>query len=174
MTVADLKRNALGKVFILQQTGIHKDGLAPRLRGERKCVKVQSNALAFSNGEIQSYLYLPKASLIEYTGTELKTYKPGYREPNAEERKALKEWEEIESTDEYRKQQQEDAYTDGSQCYYKEKSFFKSRKMEYLMGLHEERGLYLDMHRKYNGLSDFIRDAKIKGELELAYTIKEA
>lgn len=148
------------------------ENLIPLLQGKRKMVDSNSVAIFFLNAEgKKSELQLPKASLVEYTDDRLTLYYPGYRKPNTEEQKALDEWNKIRETKEFKDQLEIDCLTDGSSTYYREKWFFEDRNLNYLRGLDEERGLKLDFNRKNSGCEDFIRDANIRGEVDMQYKL---
>lgn len=142
------------------------------MQGKRKIGKVQSNGvyLINENGK-KSFLELAKASLMEYTEDELRIYNAGYREMTEKEKQVMKEWETISNTEDYKKQAQIDAMSDGSSTYYTEKIFFTDKKMEYLMGT-SNGAKNLIFSKYYNGEKECIRDENVKGEVILAYKVE--
>lgn len=174
-TLADLKRDAKAGTISLEllPVGHWADGVADRVKGIRKVVGANSVGITLerADGKGTSACDIKKASLIEYTDDSLKIYYAGYREPTVEEKAVLKEWESISSTAEFKERALYDAMTDCSTTYWQEKSFFDRKGMLYLMGYEEQRGCRLDINRKSNGDTAFIRDDKIKGEIELEYKV---
>lgn len=179
-SVAQLKRDARdGVIFgiMTMRAGkrISQDALPERLRGSRKLIGSNSVSLAFENKtdpSKPSCVWLPKASLIEYTDTYLRIYSPGYREPNEAEQKVLDQWRDIEHTERYQKQLETDCLTDGFSSYYQKLSFFRKHDMEYLMGAIKQRGLILDWNKRNAGEKAFIQDENIKGKISLEYQIE--
>lgn len=147
--------------------------LPERLTGIRKVSKVQTNGFYLMNDKTQraSWFDFPKASLMNYTDNSLTIYMAGYRSPNEHEKAILSEWENIASSQEYKKQSEIDLLTDGSSTYWKKKSFFENRNALYLMGLDSQRGLKLDFNKLNSGDSDFIRDESIKGDIAFIYRV---
>lgn len=143
-----------------------------KLQGKRKVGKVQSNGLYLinENGD-KSFLELAKASLMEYTGNELRVYNAGCREMTEKEKQVMKEWEKISNTEDYKRQAQIDAMSDGSSTYYTEKRFFTNKKMEYLMGV-SNRAKNLIFSKYHNGEKECIRDENVKGEVILIYKVE--
>lgn len=146
--------------------------LPTHMQGKRKVVKANTVSLKLQNkdGKV-STLDIPKATLIEYMYDTLIIYDAGYRKPTSLEQKILNEWGNIEKTKEYKEQCINDAYSDGSSSYWKEKAFFKKHNAEYLMGLEMEKGLLLDFNRRKDGKENFIKDEKIKGKPILKYNV---
>ena len=179
-SVAQLKRDAkegiLSAVMTMRNDeSISQEALPERMQGNRKIINSNTTALMFENPvepSKPSYVWLPKASLIEYTDTYLRIYSPGYREPTETEQKVLDEWKEIEQTEEYQKQLETDCLTDGSVTYYQKLGFFRSHDMEYLMGTTKQRGLSVDFNRRNTGEKAFIQDENIRGEISLEYQIE--
>lgn len=176
-SVAQLKKDAKsGKLeaMMVIKLGekVDQNDLPKVARGWRRIVNSNTKNIMFQTGNRISYLEIPKASLVEYTDNDLKIYYAGYREPNESEKRILKEWNEIASTEGYKKELEDDLYTDGSTTFYREQWFFQRHNAEYLMGLHYQRGMKLDFCRRANGDKNFIYDEKIKGEICMEYKIR--
>ena len=125
----------------------------------RPITKVQSNAIKLDN----SYLYLPEtAKLVEYEDNKFRFYEAGERDYNEVELKALEEWKKITETEEYQRQSYQDAMTDTSLTYWKQKVFWERKGMKYMF--YEKQG---GLERNHN--TDKIRDTSIKGELLFEY-----
>lgn len=123
--------------------------LPTHMQGKRKVIKANTVSLKLQNkdGKV-STLDIPKATLIEYMYDTLIIYDAGYRKPTSN-----------------------DAYSDGSSSYWKEKAFFKKHNATYLMGFEMEHGLLLDFNRRKDGKENFIKDEKIKGKPILKYDV---
>lgn len=179
-SVAQLKREAKEGIIsavITMRDGesIAQDALPERMRGSRKIINSNTTALMFENPvepTKPSYVWLPKASLIEYTDTYLRIYSPGYREPTETEQKVLDQWKAIEQTERYQKQLEIDCLTDGSATYYEQLNYFRKHDMEYLMGSTKQRGLRVDFNRRNAGEKAFIQDENIRGKISLEYQIE--
>lgn len=175
MTVAELKRNAKsGKLSMeLLQEGMWADGLPNRLKGIRPCVGVNSTHLILkaADSEKRSQCDIPRASLVEYTGTTLKIYYPGLRAPTALEKAALDEWDKITETPDFKERVHRDMLTDGWSTHRQKEKFFQDKGMYYLTGFQEEKGLLLVLDKKARGEAAYIRDKSIKGDLQLSYKI---
>lgn len=156
-TLADLKRiMKIGqKCILLERFGELKNE-------EREVIKAQTNAWCFKTPfKPQTWLEIPKASLIEFDGVFIKIYGKGKRPLTAEE-KAIKDgYEKIRN----RKQEEIDAMTDGSQTFWQEKRYYKEHNAEYLMGGVTERGMRFDFN------DNQVWDDNIKGKLELVYKL---
>lgn len=165
----DAKENKI-TLELIERFG-NKD-IDENMQGKRKIGKVQSNGvyLINENGK-KSFLELAKASLMEYTEDELRIYNAGYREMTEKEKQVMKEWETISNTEDYKRQAQIDAMSDGSSTYYTEKRFFINKKMEYLMGV-SNGAKNLIFSKYYNGEKECIRDENVKGEVILAYRVE--
>lgn len=177
-SVAQLKRDAkegLVSAVMTMRDGeaVKQSTLPERLRGSRKIIASNSNSILFENKadpSKPSCVWLPKASLIEYTENYLRIYAPGFRSPTEEEQNVLKKWENIAKTEQYQKQLRVDCLTDGTTTYYQRLNFFREHNMEYLMGK-KERGLCIDYNRRSTGEEAFIQDDGIKGKVLLEYQI---
>lgn len=145
---ANLFRDAKsGKLSLELVERFSNTNIPINMQGKRKVVKANTVSLKLQNkdGKV-STLDIPKATLIEYMYDTLIIYDAGYRKPTSLEQKILNEWGNIEKTKEYKEQCINDAYSDGSSSYWKEKAFFKKHNAEYLMGLEMEKGLLLDFN----------------------------
>lgn len=179
-SLAQLKRDAkerkLSAVLTVRMgEHVEQEDLPERMRGARKIVGANYNALFFEDGNGSgktSRLDLPKAGLVEYTDDCLRIYSAGYREPNAAEQRVLDEWNVIQNTEQYKKQAEIDALSDGSTTYWQQVGFFRDKGMEYLMGFEKQGGLSLDFNRRNRGEKAFIRDESIRGEVALEYRIE--
>ena len=178
-TLSELKR--LAKTGKLYATMVIRCGgpateidFPERLKGERQIINSNSVGITFKNADgTPSELYIKNAALTEFTGNELTIYSPGYRETTPQEQAVLDDWQKIADSEEYQRQMDIDCLSDGSQCYWREKCFFKERDMEYLLGFEEKRGAKLDWNVKNRGKKAFIRDTSIRGEINMKYVIRE-
>ena len=175
MPLASFMKLAKSTPLELRQTSFH--GGEPRNPDWRSVGKVQTTGMYLGD----SYLDLPKASLTEIEWDDekgvgkLKCYDAGFRDYNEEEKAALAEWKKITDTDEYRDMALRDAYTDTSSTYWKEKSFWEDKGMEYMF--HTKKGGKLRTQnpdkKDDRGFSvDEIRDDSIKGRLWGEYEIR--
>lgn len=172
-TRAELFRNAKAKAITLEL--VERWGsrdISENMQGKRTIGKVQTNGFYLINKDgKESFLDIEKASLVEYTGDELKIYAPGFREMTEKEKQAMMEWEEIENTENYQEQARVDMLSDGSTTFCMKKKFFMDRKMEYLTGT--SNGIKSLMFSKYyNGEKECIRDDSVKGNVILIYKVE--
>ena len=110
---------------------------------------------------------------LPISGDSLSVYAPGYREMTAEEKAVMKEWEKITASEDFRKQSDIDALTDGSCTYWQRKRFFKERNMEHLLGGERVKGMVLSLSRYGKNEPECILDEKVKGDLEIEYKFFE-
>ena len=178
-TLSELKKDAkTGKLFATMLIRLGKEckqeDLPELLQGSRQIISSNSVGIKLrsQNGDV-SELRIPCANLVEYTEDSLTVYFPGYRKPTAEEQAILDEWDSITKTKEYQEQAHYDCLTDSSVTYRQEVAFFKNHNALYLRGYEKERGLFVDTRRKHEGYEDFIRDDKIRGEIEMYYKIEK-
>ena len=179
-SLAQLKRDAKAGVISAVMTvrageRVSQEDLPERLRGPRKIVASNTTSITFENvsePDRPSYLWLPKASLVEYTDSYLRIYSPGYREPTKGEQLVLDRWGEIEKTEDYQRRLEADVLTDGSSTYYQKVAFFRGYDMEYLMGYQRQRGMCLDFNRLNAGAKAFIQDETVRGAVSLEYKIE--
>ena len=126
-------------------------------------VKVLTDSVILKRGNKESYLDIPFASLVEYTGTTLKVFDKGKRPLIEKERFVLSEWKKIESTPKFQERMRVDVLTDGSFTFYQEKNFFEISPCPYLFN---------DSRRfRYTKGQDYIFDAQVKGECILKYRV---
>lgn len=142
------------------------------MKGIRPVVDCNTVNLMLENpdGKI-SYLEVPKASLMDYSDTELVIYTHGFREPNEKEQKILDEWHDIQDSDDYKKKLQNDLLSDGSSTYWQKKKFFNQYNAGYLAGFEYQNGCSFDFNRYNEGRPDFINDTSVKGDAILKYKV---
>lgn len=184
-TLAQLKRDAnTGEYYasleIRNGEICTPENTPKRLQGKRQIVGYTSAGLVLllkadetkmEDECTESTLFIQNAKLTEYTDDSLKTYLPGYRQPNSKEQSILAGWENIRKSNEYQQDVEIDCMTDSSSCYYKELSFFCGHDAEYLFGHKKQHGCILDITRKNNVDKEFIRDDSVRGELCMQYRI---
>ena len=167
LTLAQLKRDAKsGKLYgeLVERFGSTE--ILERLRGLRKILDANSVGITFLNTDgKKSECRIEKAALAEYTGDSLTVYNPGFRDLNADEIRIMDGWKKIASTDEYKRQSEVDALSDGSSTYWQEKAYYHNAGKMYLMGLEEQAGCQYDFN------TGKIRDSSIKGDAILKYKI---
>ena len=166
MTLAQLKRDAKSGTLKAEMVYRFGEDIPERLQGVRDIVGANSVAIFFRNADgRKSELQIKRASLVEYSGDKLTTYRAGKRELNAKEKAVMDAWHEVTETQRYKDQAYADAMTDGSSTYYQEKAFFESRGFGYLRGFDYEHGC------KYDWNTGKVIDESIKGEVEIEYKI---
>lgn len=156
-TLTDLKKAwSIGtKVLLVSRFG-------KEVNEEREVIHTQSNSLAFKTpSKPKMWLDYPKASLLEFDGVNIKIYGTGKRPLTPEEQKIKDGWEAIRN----KEAEMNDAMSDGSGQFYREKGYYRSHDAEYLIGHTEQRGMCFD----YN--TGLVRDNSVKGELELVYKL---
>ena len=153
-TLAQLKRDVkVGtKMTLLERFGT-------KMSEPKEVCHVQGNGIAFKKGEKRSYLTWPQASLIEYTGSEIKIYAPGLRDLSAEEKRI------IDTKPVDAKQSTIDIMTDGSTMFWRGKRHFEDHDALWYYNWHK--GL------KYDSRTGRMYDKSIKGSVELHYRIEE-
>jgi len=165
-TLSELK--AIAKTNLYEAKLIYRYGeeIPERLIGWRKIVGSNSVAIFLLNNEgKQSELRVENASLIEFNDSVLSIFEVGERELNEEEKEMFRAWKAITDTEEYKKQDEIDALSDGSQNYYKKKSFFGNA--EYMLGHDFSQG------KRYNHNTSKMYDKKVKGKIILQYEIRK-
>lgn len=166
-SVAELKRAAKTGLFSAELIEWFGNSEIPeRLRGRRKIVDSNTKGIKLMNldGSI-SELRIEAASLVEFDGDLMKVYMPGLRDPNPEEQAVLDGWKAITESPEYKRELEDDLYSDGSATYYREKAYYEQHRMLYLMGFDRQRGKLLDWN------SGKISDYRVRGDLKLCYRI---
>lgn len=143
------------------------------MRGVRKVGTVNTVGckLISSSGK-ESYLDIPRSSLVDYSDDELIIYSPGYREPYEEEEEVINEWNKIANSDDYKERANIDLLTDGSSTFYQEKRFFEERNMLYLM-MQDKNGKGIDYNKQNNGDREYIADPAVKGDKILVYKVHQ-
>ena len=165
-TLAELKREAKTGNMYLEMVYRFGSDIPEKLKGKRKVIGSNSVSISLltTDGR-KSELRLEKASLVEYDGEMLTIYGAGSRELNEKEQDIVNEWKKITSTKEYKEKAYNDAISDGSITYWKEKIFFKDKGALYLMGVEKQKGLLYDFN------ANLIIDENIKGKKELQYKV---
>lgn len=158
MTLAQLKREANTQSISAEMIYRYGKEIPERLRGIRKATRANTVAVFFQNADgSESELLIKAASLIDYDGETLTIYEPGKREPNAEEKAILQEYERLK-----KKHEEENPFSDGY-CF-KVSFFNKSKPYDYLSGFETIRG------KRYN-YDGTITDNAIKGAAIIKYKI---
>jgi hypothetical protein len=161
LTLAQFKRDA--KTGHMGLELVERYGKKENKRQIVPVVKVQAEGVVLKRDNKESYLDIPFASLVEYTGETLKVYDMGKRPLNDLELRVLNEWRKIENTKEYIERARIDVLTDSSLTYYREKKFFESSPCPYL---------FISSKRfRYNKGDTFIYDAQVKGKCILKYNV---
>ena len=164
-TIADLKRD-LSIGTGMEMLKLYDREIPEKLQGVRYVVKVKSNGIELNKDKDAtkgSFLDYPRASLCDYDGETLTVYDSGSRELTVEEKNIL---DNVPShRPENREKVIEEAMTDGSGFYYKDKAYYKENGCEYLSGHETVRGLKYDFNTKK------VQDENIKGSIALQYKI---
>ena len=157
-TLAELKRALVVGTKVELKSRFGK----PIEDGAREVVGVQSNAWVFKSAKTpKSWLTIPPASLVEFDGKNIRTYGKGKRPLTAREKSIKDGFEKIRN----KKQEEQDALSDGSTSFYQEVAYYREHDAEYLMGNEYQRGM------KYDYASGMVLDASVKGEVELHYQL---
>lgn len=167
MTKADFMRDTkTNKISLMLIGGANFEWIKekrPQNLNPRSIVKIQTNAIYLSGEENNgqgSYLEIPAASLMEYTGDTLSIFSPGAREMNQEEKNNVEKAE-----NERKKYQEENPYNDD---YWHMKNFYKHCSTPWIyFGNGEVKGKKAGQ----GSLSGKIIDNSIKGELILQYKV---
>lgn len=146
------------------------NNIIEKLKGVRKIKKITTNSCSLinENGD-ESWLEIPKASLLEYTDDTLSIFIPGYRPLNQKEKEILKEWEKIANTKEYKEQELNDLRSDGNWTYWQKRRFFENNNALYLFT--NENGRQLDYNKLKNNEENCLLDPKVRGERILMYNV---
>lgn len=152
-TLADFKREITGTKWILTERS------GKPMNEVKEVCHIQTNAIAFKKGDGKSWLPLPPASLMEYTGDSFTIYSPGERELTEKERKILGN--QPSHMPGNREIVERDALSDGNQSYYMDKRYFKENDADW----------YWDWYKgkRYSHNTDRMKDRAIKGAVELKY-----
>jgi hypothetical protein len=165
-TFSDLKRDLqIGKTLIMTFNSLANasETIAKRINKPRLITRTQTNGIYLAT-EIEgksSFLELPCASLTEYDGKTITIYKCGKRPMTEAEQAILAN--EPSNRKENEALAERDALTDGSQTYYMDKAYYKAN--DALWRWDWSKGLRLDINDKT------MWDKKIKGEIDLQYTL---
>jgi hypothetical protein len=158
---ADLKRDLqVGKTLTMTYSNLESNKLVGI---PRQIIGTQTNGISLKtdNKSGKSFLSLPCASLTEYDGKIIKIYQIGKRDLTPEEKAIL------DNEPSNRKENEQlainDVLTDGSSTYYMDKRYYAEHNAEWRWN--ESRGLRLDLNDRR------MYDKKIKGELDLQYTL---
>lgn len=172
-TRTELIRNAKSGEFtfeLIERYGSRK--VNKLLQGKRTIEEIQTNGFYLVDNEgKKSFLDIPKASLIEYDGDELKIYNPGLRSMTDKEKSVMEEWEGITETDDFKRKKVADMLSDGNSTFREKTHFFALKNMLYLTG-NKDKGMELDPWKYLGGEEKCIRDEKIKGDVILVYKVK--
>lgn len=172
-TRAELIRNAKSGEFtfeLIERFGGRE--IYENMKGKRTVGKVQTNGFYLVNNEGEkSFLNIPKASLIEYDGDELRVFNYGFRAMSDEEKAVMDEWKKITETDDFKRREVADMLSDGSSTYWQKKIFFEKKNMLYLTGS-KDKGMELDFCKHADGEEKCIRDEKVKGDVILVYKVE--
>lgn len=146
---------------LVEWNGKTGEEIPERLRGLRPVSSVHSQSITLrsTTGGEDSYLWLERASLVEYDGKTLTVYNPALREVTPEERAEL---------DKCRKMLEE--YNEknpfSSDCgYWKRKDFFKNCPTPWMDGADTIKG------KRYIQHEDKVLDYAIKGDKTLKYNV---
>jgi hypothetical protein len=166
-SLAELKRDAkAGRLSAEMVIRCGGTDIPERLQGKRKLVDANSVSIFFLNSDgKKSEMPIKAASLLDYTDDFLTIYYPGKRELNAEEQAVMKKWNAIANTEEFKRQSEIDALSDGSCTYWKEKHFFQDSGYEYLFGTEMKQG------KKRDYQTGLIIDNAVKGDIEMQYKL---
>jgi len=165
-TFADLKRDLIeGKTLTMTYNSIKdSETINSRLNIPRKIGYTQTNGIFLEKGDNKkgTWLELPCASLTEYDGKTIKIYKCGKRELTKNEKEILDN--EPSNRKENKQLAENDALTDGSSTYWMDKRYYGENDANWRWDW--SKGLRWDCNDRK------MWDKKIKGELDLQYTLK--
>ena len=114
-----------------------------------------------------SWLEFPAASLVDIIDNDFSIYWPGYREMTVEE-KAVYDGRPID-----KEQSMNDAMTDGSTMFWREKKYFTDKGMTHLLGYVTGKAESVDHNKRTDDGYFMVRSNKVKGALCMTYTILE-
>ena len=155
-TLAEFKRDAAsGKMSLELLERFGSTNIIDRLKGVRKVIRTNTvSATLLCQDGAESELRFGSAKLIDYDGDTLVIYEPGYRDPTAQERFVLDEWQKI--SDEYLRQ---NPYVP----YWKMKDYFSKCACPWMAGFEPVRGKKYEYGR--------VRDNSVRGDTILKYRI---
>jgi hypothetical protein len=155
-TLAELKRHLQIGVKVLKIEAWDKP--VPEADQLREVVAVQTNAVVFKTPtKPKSWLEWPAASLVIVDNEGFTMYDAGYRDLTPDE-KAVYDARPID-----KEQSMQDAYTDGSVMFWREKAYFAKCKYPYLWGMNYVKGC------KYDFNTQKIHDNKVLGQCICKY-----
>jgi len=160
-TLAELKRDLrVGKKLTLTY---HHLGKCNILNKKREIIKIQTNAIVLKteNKSGKSWLDLPPSSLLEYNDNIIKIYGCGERDLTSEEKKILGNM--PSKRQENAKIVERDLLTDGSTSFWMDKKYLNDNNANWYWGW--------DKGKRFNHNTQKMYDKKIKGRLELQYSI---
>lgn len=158
-TLTQLKKDAKSGNIALRLVERYGDKKIPeRLQGIREICEVHCESLVLKNKNSEkSYLFIKRASLIDYTNDRLIIYEPCKRDLNKEEQKIM---------DEYKLRQKEyyeqNPYGD---FYWQGKDFLKNSAAPWLSETDYIKG------KRYSSSENKIYDSSIKGDCVLVYEV---
>ena len=126
----------------------------------RELLKCRSNSLIFLKDGKKSYLDLPPASRIEFTGNGFKIYGVGERDLTEKEKAVL------DNQPRDTQQEERDILTDTNVMFYRQKEYFINSGMPHLLVYNKGTHLVYDE----NNIPK-VRDINIRGKLELEYIL---
>ena len=162
-TLSDMKRDIkIGQKW--EVVSCNGKPPADKISGDREIVHIQSNSIAFKREDKpKSWLQFPPASLLEYSGDEIKIYEPGYR-PLTEAEQSV-----VDNMPSHRQENGEaverDLLSDGSSTYWMDKKYTKEAGADWYWS--KCRGL--TYRHATSDEPARMRDEKIKGVLSLHY-----
>ena len=164
-TLADLKRAlSIGTEVIMTYCSFEHRAL----NVPRYVVKTQSNGVQFAinkDDKRGSHFDYPKASLLDFDGTQFTIYMTGMRPLTDSEQRILDNA--PSKRVENREAVERDIMTDGSSMYWADKKYFSDLDAQYLEGHETIRGLRYDWNEKK------VQDETIRGQKLFTYTIKK-
>ena len=179
MSLAQLRRDARsGKMTLEMLVRLGEpatdESTPERLKGIRRVVGANTVAIKLltADGSGESELPIERSSLTEYDGETLSTFFPGKRALTSEEKRVLDEWKAIEDDPAYQERLERDCLTDGSSCYWQQKSFFEKAGMEHLFDYKKVRGMKLDRRAYFEGEEKCVFDDSVKGPLMMQYRVR--
>lgn len=165
-TFADLKRDLQvgDKITLVEAPTMpnHRFLNIPRF-----VVRKQTNGVYLGlnkNEKTGSWLEFKNAKLTEYDGKTLKIYRAGNRPLTEEERHVYDN--RPSKRPENRLQMERDLLSGSSVMFWRDKAYFKNKKMDYLHYGSNNRYIFHSHNMT-------IEDAQIKGQLELSYVIEK-
>ena len=165
-TLAELKRDLFvgRKITLISAPDNPKN---EKLNLTRFIISTQSNGVTLAlnrDDKKDSFLELPKATLLEYVDDEITIYNAGKRALTPQEQAILDHA--PSKLPENKEQAERDLLCDGSTTYWLDKRYFQEKKANYLKGMSMENGMRFNFHDKN------ITDESIKGTISLIYSLE--